>query len=699
MTRLITLVLTVVMACGAQSIRVGQIRTSETGVFNVKTSPFNAKGNGTTDDTAAIQAALVAGAGKVVYFPPGEYKVSSTLTPAEATVINGPGTTMTNSVYTTRIRYFDDNTPLFNVIHSGIKISGMWLYQSPTITPVNGNIGIKITSGAISATVNNVMVTGFYDGIDAQGGGGQTNLTDVTSQNNLHDGFVSRLCQGLWSNVSSIANVRHGFYITTGTGSTPWLIGGGTFGNGGWGIYADGTITGIDGMFLNNDSLGEINLDFTSSDSGLITNTIIQWAGWNMFTQGLDPADTSNQFTGAQLSRQVLAATNASPIEITVGAAHGMTGPTSVDCSHIAGNTAANGTFTATPVVGQPTKFTLGGTTGNGALVIPATCPTAGLYDNFCPKCSRATDSYRTIADSPSVLIGAGAEALIMSGNKIYGSNGNSIESAAPNLSLMNNTVLGSGGGLTTTDFFGLNLSGSFSQIADNFVVGASSIAGSQNSITGNRFSSSSPTPVAFAALGTPADGTTTYCYDCKPSLNPCQGSGTGAVAYRVAGAWNCLANTPATIDIPSGTEVVFSANRIYNNIGMAAPGVAITAGVTRIKGDNFVVGTVVDAGAWSQYTNPKELFSYPVAFADLGAASAGKIQYCQDCKVTSATNSTCVGGGTGATAFSTSTTWTCVFNPLTEGADGVVTVRKGDDSGTCTITFTKGLYASTTCP
>jgi len=54
--------------------------------INVKSAPYNATGNGVTDDTAAIQAALTAihnayvfQAPAVLYFPPGTYKISSTL--------------------------------------------------------------------------------------------------------------------------------------------------------------------------------------------------------------------------------------------------------------------------------------------------------------------------------------------------------------------------------------------------------------------------------------------------------------------------------------------------------------------------------------------------------------------------------------------------------------------------------------------
>lgn len=44
---------------------------------------------------------------------------------------------------------------------------------------------------------------------------------------------------------------------------------------------------------------------------------------------------------------------------------------------------------------------------------------------------------------------------------------------------------------------------------------------------------------LAFANLGTPADGTLVYCSDCLKAT-PCAGAGTGALAVRAAGAWDC---------------------------------------------------------------------------------------------------------------------------------------------------------------
>ena len=51
------------------------------GILNVKAAPYNAKGDGTTDDTAAIQAAISDELGKrgFVYLPNGTYKLSDSL--------------------------------------------------------------------------------------------------------------------------------------------------------------------------------------------------------------------------------------------------------------------------------------------------------------------------------------------------------------------------------------------------------------------------------------------------------------------------------------------------------------------------------------------------------------------------------------------------------------------------------------------
>ena len=57
----------------------------------ISVKDFGAVGDGIADDTAEIQAALTAGAGRAVYFPGGTYLISATLTVPADTMVTGDG--------------------------------------------------------------------------------------------------------------------------------------------------------------------------------------------------------------------------------------------------------------------------------------------------------------------------------------------------------------------------------------------------------------------------------------------------------------------------------------------------------------------------------------------------------------------------------------------------------------------------------
>lgn len=60
------------------------------------------------------------------------------------------------------------------------------------------------------------------------------------------------------------------------------------------------------------------------------------------------------------------------------------------------------------------------------------------------------------------------------------------------------------------------------------------------------------PGPLTFSALGSQPNGWVVYCSNCQQT-NPCLGSGTGAVATKIAGAWSCAAGTTSN---PGGSGI-----------------------------------------------------------------------------------------------------------------------------------------------
>lgn len=91
------------LICVKQPFTGGVARTQHAKNLETLTvTDFGAVGNGSTDDTAAIQAALTAAAGKVLTIPQGTYKVTSGLSVPANTTIYGYGATLscTSSQFT-----------------------------------------------------------------------------------------------------------------------------------------------------------------------------------------------------------------------------------------------------------------------------------------------------------------------------------------------------------------------------------------------------------------------------------------------------------------------------------------------------------------------------------------------------------------------------------------------------------------------
>ncbi|MEU8920286.1 glycosyl hydrolase family 28-related protein [Kitasatospora sp. NPDC048545] len=169
---------------------------SGTDYLNVKA--YGAKGDGTTNDTTAIQSALTAAAtkGGTVYFPAGTYVLSSALAPANQVSLlgAGPGATVLKQTSTTAHGIAYNPTTLTYVSVQNLTVQG----------PGSGTgvgLYVQANSGAnpvTSCQFNNVAITAF--------GSHGIQLVAATG------------CSLASVNVSSVGG--HAFYLSGGTGNT-----------------------------------------------------------------------------------------------------------------------------------------------------------------------------------------------------------------------------------------------------------------------------------------------------------------------------------------------------------------------------------------------------------------------------------------------------------------------------------------------
>ena len=172
--------------------------------FNVRSPAYGATGNGGTDDTAAVQAAITAAAvlGGTVYFPAGTYRITAQLTGLtgsygvkllgdgiDQSIINVPASSFARGT-TGRI----GDTPLILIgqqIASGdpdfvvedlcFNAAG---YRNTGGIPQTGLDGVYICG---KAKLNRVKVSGFDAGIIMDSLGGHITLSGVVSTKNYYN--------------------------------------------------------------------------------------------------------------------------------------------------------------------------------------------------------------------------------------------------------------------------------------------------------------------------------------------------------------------------------------------------------------------------------------------------------------------------------------------------------------------------------
>jgi len=261
-------------------------------VISVK--DFGATGDGSTDDTVALQAALTAGTGKSVYVPAGTYNTSAALNIfANTTLYSDQGSGIINVLPTASAVTMNHGIVIYgnNVVIDGIRINGTnegtttagiitavakgiyadaaisgSVYLSPTITNCilfQWGVGIELRRASNFVISGNRFIGGAQQGSNAA----DATTTDINifgsaSPNLTSRGIISNnLCYGNQDTGISFASVYDRFIICTeniiqpmaADGVTP--IGSGSTNKSRYGIiasYAGGNPTGINSTISNN---------------------------------------------------------------------------------------------------------------------------------------------------------------------------------------------------------------------------------------------------------------------------------------------------------------------------------------------------------------------------------------------------------------------------------------------------------------
>jgi polygalacturonase len=205
------------------------MRSHVGGYINVQEPPYNAAGDGVTDDTAAIQAAVTAAAsasGGTVFFPPGTYKS------AKITVPSSTGLTITgaNAIVSWNASgaYFDVVGTLTGLTVENLDIRGDGLLAS-------GHGGVRNSSGQTltKITYRNLRISSVVIGLSVTSENGGSTKDILIEKNTIStlkgtdggEGYGIHVAgaAGALVNARILGNAidnaeRHSIYIARGRG-------------------------------------------------------------------------------------------------------------------------------------------------------------------------------------------------------------------------------------------------------------------------------------------------------------------------------------------------------------------------------------------------------------------------------------------------------------------------------------------------
>ena len=185
-------------------------------LISVKQSPYNATGDGVTDDAAAIGAALTAAmaAGLPLWFPKGTYKISSVINVAASTavrLIGDDATIVFASVTRNALNFADSST---RVIVDGLTFTGEVNDDKDVNLGIALNFGLNVTNVHVRNCVFNYCRPVFFGSDFAFPGRLQfTNNHVNNAPLPISTSFYSIITNNWFINDESVSTRSHSIYL------------------------------------------------------------------------------------------------------------------------------------------------------------------------------------------------------------------------------------------------------------------------------------------------------------------------------------------------------------------------------------------------------------------------------------------------------------------------------------------------------
>jgi len=207
-------------------------------VYNVKSATYGAVGNGTTDDTSAIQAAITAAqaVGGIVFFPKGDYKITSTLTITAPCTLQGEfsrwgyrtsnrnwdawgavirnASTSADAINYTPASYAAGYSASLNIRDLGVSTtttpSGTTSTDSAGWGPFSTGTAIKVINYAQHVVIQDCVIARHYTGIDLSGANGGATVKGAF--NEVRDSIVA-ICKTTGIDARGIENRVRGCQV------------------------------------------------------------------------------------------------------------------------------------------------------------------------------------------------------------------------------------------------------------------------------------------------------------------------------------------------------------------------------------------------------------------------------------------------------------------------------------------------------